>query len=487
METTPSLLINGQWRAGTDVAEVRAPATGATLARITIAGAEETRAAIDAAAGALEQWRRTTGMQRANILTRAATLIGERAETIGRTLSLETGKLLREAIGEVRFAADYFAWFAGEARRLEWLSGVSGRNGGPQLVLRKPVGVVATLSPWNFPVSIQARKIAPALAAGCTLVARPSEQAPLSVIALFQCLVDAELPSGVANLLVGPAGPITETLLEDMRVRLISFTGSTPVGQMLYERSAHTMKKLALELGGCAPFIVCDDADLPHAIEQAMIAKFRNYGQSCIAANTFFVADSLYQPFVDAMAKRITALRPGDPFDDTTTFGPVINTRRKHELEQLIGTAETAGLSRIVRGQELSANVGLSSECYVPPALLAAPSIAQVDSGFLKQETFGPLALVVGYRDLDALLTQLAQQPLGLAGYVFSRDVTRAIRVASRLEVGITGVNDGLPSAANVPMGGVKQSGLGREGGHVGIEEFLETQYLALQSSPFTS
>jgi len=480
VETTPSLLIDGHWRTAAATGEVRAPATGEVLAQIAMAGRDETITAIDAAARALESWRRTSGMERSVILNRAAALISERAESIGRTLCLESGKLLREAIGEVRFAADYFAWFAGEARRLEWLSGVSGRAGGPQLVLRKPVGVVATLTPWNFPVSIQARKVAPALAAGCTLVARPSEQAPLSVIALFQCLQDAGLPSGVANLLIGPATPITDAILEDMRVRLISFTGSTPVGQMLYEKSSPAMRRLALELGGCAPFIVCDDADLPHAVEQAMIAKFRNYGQSCVGANTFYVAEPRYEAFVSAMAERVGALRPGDPLKDTTTYGPLINARRKRDLERVVAQAEAAGLGLVASGPSLDRNAGLSLDSYLQPAVLAAPNINEVDPAFLAQEVFGPIVLIVGYRDLDALLDQLAKQPLGLAGYVFSQDITRALRTAARLEVGITGINDGLPSAANVPMGGVKQSGLGREGGHQGIEEFLETQYVAL-------
>ncbi|MCG8350273.1 MAG: aldehyde dehydrogenase family protein [Chloroflexales bacterium] len=480
MDSTHTLLINGEWRTGSVSGTVYAPATGASLAQITLGGQVETVAAIDAAAQALETWRQASGMERSMLLSRTAALINERAEAIGRTLSQESGKLLREAIGEVRFSADYFAWFAAEARRLEWLNGVSGRNGGPQLVLRKPVGVVATLTPWNFPVSIQARKIAPALAAGCTLVARPSEQAPLSVIALFQCLVDAGLPPGVANLVIGQAGPITETLLDDMRVRLISFTGSTPVGQMLYERSSRTMKKLALELGGCAPFIVCADADLNLALDHGMIAKFRNYGQSCIAANTFFVAEPLYNAFVGEMAKRISALQPGDPLVETTTFGPLINARRKRELEQVQAQAEAAGFALVARGLGIEQNTALAPDCYLPPALLAAPDMTKVEPAFLEQEIFGPVALVVAYRDQEALLEQLARQSLGLASYVFAQDMTQALRVAARLEVGITGVNDGLPSAANAPMGGVKQSGLGREGGHQGIEEFLETQYLAL-------
>lgn len=480
MAVTPTLLIDGVWGAGSQSGSVRAPATGEVLVEIGLGGEAETRAALDAAARAFEMWRHTSAMERSVILARAAALIAERAEPIGLALSRETGKLLREAVGEVRFAADYFAWFAGEARRLETLSGVGGRNGGPQFVLRKPAGVVATLTPWNFPVSIQARKVAPALAAGCTLVARPSEQAPLSVVALFECLQEAGLPPGVANLVIGPAGPITDTILGDERVRVISFTGSTPVGQMLYERSAPAMRRLALELGGCAPFIVCDDADLQRALDQALIAKLRNYGQSCIAANTFYVAEPLYVAFVAGLTARFAALRPGDPLDDQSTYGVLINARRRRELEQLATRAEEAGFSVAGRGPVLPAGSPLRPNCYLQPAVLAAPRWEELDQTILDQELFGPHALVAGFRDLNTLLARLARQPLGLAGYVFSGDIARALRLAARLEVGIAGVNDGLPSAANVPMGGVKQSGLGREGGHHGMEEFLETQYLAL-------
>lgn len=482
-ETQPALLINGEWRTTLNSSMVMNPATGAELAHIAVAGSAETTEAIGAASSALGHWRRTSGFERGEILQRTANLMNERAEQIGHTLSLESGKLLREAIGEVRFSADYFAWFAGEARRLEEVSSVRGRRGGPQMVVRKPVGVVASLTPWNFPISIQARKVAPALAAGCTVVARPSEQAPLAVMAFFQCLIDAGIPAGVINVVNGPAGPITDTLLDDDRVRAISFTGSTPVGQKLYARASTGMKRLALELGGCAPFIVCDDADLSLAVEQAMIAKFRNCGQSCIAANCFYVAENVYESFVAGLSDRIGSLQLGDPLREETTLGPLINVRRRGELEQLHEQTLQAGFNLLTQAPALQPNNGLSPDCYLAPALFAAPLLDEIEPTFLEQEIFGPLTLVVGFNDIDTLIEQLASQPLGLAGYVFSQDTTNALRIATQLEVGITGVNDGLPSAANVPMGGVKQSGLGREGGHQGIEEFLDTQYLALGSS----
>ncbi len=480
MEVSETLLINGKWQATSTGNKVVNPATGQVINWQAGAEAGETLAAVEAAKKAFISWKATSPFERSEILGRTSRLITDRAEQIGYTLSLETGKLLREAIGEVRFAADYFAWFAGEARRLEGMKGVHGRASGQQIVLRKPVGVVASLTPWNFPVSIQARKIAPALAAGCTLVARPSEFAPNSVVALYRCLMDAGLPAGVANLLTGPATAITDVLLDSKDVRVISFTGSTPVGKMLYTRSAPTMKRLALELGGCAPFIVCDDADLSHALNQAIIAKFRNCGQSCLAANTFYVARRHYTAFLDGFAQRIQALKLGDPLKDETTLGPLINSKRRQALEELQSQATGAGFELLATANPVLVTTGLSPENYLAPALYASPAIELVDPAFLQQEIFGPLVFVVGYSDLDELLQALTRNPLGLAGYIFSDNVSQAVSITSRLEVGIAGINDGLPSAANVPMGGVKDSGLGREGGHQGMEEFLDTQYLGL-------
>ncbi len=485
MEVSSTLLIDGKWRTNTAGNKVVNPATGQVLNWQASAGTEETIEAVEAARKAFTFWRESSPFERSEILGRASRLINDRAEQIGYTLSLETGKLLREAIGEVRFAADYFAWFAAEARRLEKIRGVHGRASGQQLVLRKPAGVVASLTPWNFPVSIQARKIAPSLAAGCTVVARPSEFAPNSVVELYQCLMEAGLPGGVANLLTGPANAITDTLLEAKEVRVISFTGSTSVGKMLYTRSAPTMKRLALELGGCAPFIVCEDADLTLALNQAMIAKFRNCGQSCLAANTFYVANRHYAAFLKGFADRIQALRLGDPLLPDTTLGPLIHGKRRQALEDLQQQAIRAGFELIASSNPLAVHNDLSTENYLAPAIYASPALELVDPSFLQQEIFGPLVFVVRFSELDELLPVLERNPLGLAGYVFSENISQAVRVASRLEVGIVGINDGLPSAANVPMGGVKDSGLGREGGYQGIDEFLDTQYLGLGTHLF--
>ncbi len=484
---TQSIFIDGEWRGGESAREVINPATKRTISYQTEAGESEVAEAIDSASEALDGWWRTSAFERSKILGRVAALLLERAEEIGKTLALESGKLLTEAVGEVRFAADYFSWFAGEARRLEELVVVDGRATGPQIVVKKPVGVVASLTPWNFPVSIQARKLAPALAAGCTVVARPSEEAPNSVVELFQCMVEAGLPEGVANLVTGPAGKITEPILEDPRVRLVSFTGSTRVGKMLYERSAPTMKKLALELGGCAPFIVLEDAGLEQALEQAMIAKFRNCGQSCVAANVFYVHDSLYEEFVEGLAERVRALKLGDPLREETTVGPVINAGRRKIMEEVRERAVAAGFEPIASASPLQEDSGLSPDCFFAPELLAAPSFEKLSQDLLQTEIFGPLALVAGFSDLGRLIPDLNRNPLGLAGYVFSEDAAKAAQVAISLETGIAGINEGVASATNMPMGGVKDSGLGREGGHIGMKEFLEPQYLAVKGQPFSA
>lgn len=480
-EATRSILVGGEWRAAETYCEVTNPATGEVISHQARSDEDVVREAMGSASMALEEWRKTSGFERYQFLWRVGDLLSERAEAIGETLARETGKLLAEAVGEVRFSADYFYWFAGEARRLEQLSVVDGRATGPQVVVKKPVGVVASLTPWNFPVSIQARKVAPALAAGCTVVARPSEEAPNSVVELFRCLIDAGLPDGVANLVTGRAGAVTDPMMEDPRVRLVSFTGSTGVGKMLYEKSAPTMKKLALELGGCAPFIVLGDADLDHALEQAMIAKLRNCGQSCVAANVFYVHDDLYEKFVEGLADRVRALKLGDPFDEQTTVGPLINAEHRRAIEELRAQAVSAGFEPVASAPSLDGGTVLSDDCYFAPELLAAPSHEKVEDELLRTEIFGPLFLVAGFSDLGRLIPELNQNPLGLAGYVFSKDTAKAARVVTSLEVGIAGINEGVASAANVPMGGVKDSGLGREGGHVGMEEFLETQYLAVR------
>jgi succinate-semialdehyde dehydrogenase / glutarate-semialdehyde dehydrogenase len=485
----PSLLIGGRWEARDDHTAVADPATGKPFAHVARGTRADAEAAIDAAAGAFGAWRATSALERSQILAATAALLRERAEDIGHTLAVESGKLRFEAVAEVRFAADYFTYYAAEATRADRLSIIEGRPSGPQLLLRKPAGVAASLTPWNFPVSIQARKVAPALAAGCTVVARPSEEAPVSVVELFRCLEEAGLPAGVANLVTGPARELSDPILADARVRVVSFTGSTGVGKALYAQAAGTMKRVALELGGCAPFVVCADADLDLAVEQAMIAKFRNNGQSCVAANCFFVERPLYDRFVAALGERIGSMRTGDQLDPATDLGPLIDGRRRDGIAELADRATAASFEHVVTGPapELGGDRELVADAFFAPQLLAAADHSNVDEDFLATELFGPLALVAGFDDLNGLIARLNRNPLGLAGYVFAGETDRATRIAAALEVGISGVNEGLAGAVNMPMGGVKDSGLGREGGHVGMEEFLDLQYIAQRAAPLGS
>lgn len=487
MEATQSVLVGGSWRNGGASREILNPATGEVISHQAEAGGAESQKAIDTASAALVDWQESSPHERYQMLDQVAELLLERSGELGKTLSLETGKLLREAVGEVKLSADYFSWFAGEARRLEELVAVDGRPAGPQMVLQKPAGVVASLTPWNFPVSIQARKVAPALAAGCTVVARPSEEAPNSVIGLFQCLLDTGVPDGVVNLLTGPAKEVVDPIMEDPRVRVVSFTGSTRVGKILYEQAAPTMKRLALELGGSAPFIVFDDADLDFAVEEAMIAKFRNCGQSCVAANCFYVQDGVYEAFVEKLAEKVRSLRPGDPLDDETTVGPLINPEAKRSMQEVQDRATEEGFEFVASAPELPEESGLSRDSFFAPPLLATPDYQSVDGEFLRQEIFGPVTLVTSFSEVQEVVDHVAKTPVGLAGYVFSGDTSKALKVAASLHVGIAGVNESLATAVNVPMGGVKDSGLGREGGHLGLEEFLEPQYLAMRSRPLSA
>jgi succinate-semialdehyde dehydrogenase/glutarate-semialdehyde dehydrogenase len=478
-----SVLIGGAWRTTAGSVEVLDPARGTVVARVGSAGAAEVREAVAAAAADEAGWGAASGVERCEALEAVAALLGEREDHIARVLATETGKLLGEAVAELRLSAGYFRWFAQEALRLERLTVVTGRAAGDQVVLRKPVGVAALLTPWNFPVSIQARKLAAALAAGTRAVSRPSSEAPVSVVELFRCVQDAGVPDAAANLLTGPADEIAVALLADPRVRAVSFTGSTPVGKRLYSGGAATMKRLALELGGCAPFIVCADADLEPALEHAMLAKFRNCGQSCVAANCFYVHDRHFERFVSGLADRVAALELGDPLAATSTLGPVINAGRRRALEEHIDRATAAGFEHVASCPPLAGPSGLAPEGFLPAAVLAADALEAVPTAIDGTEVFGPVAMVIRFSDLDRLVERVAANPLGLAAYVFSADRMLATAIAAALDVGIAGINEGLATAVNVPMGGVKESGLGREGGHAGMDEFLDLQYLAMRGS----
>lgn len=479
---TSSLLLDGSWLPPAPATiDVIAPATGRVHATIDSATREHVQEAVAAADRDDAGWRTASGLERCEILGAVAARLTERESQIARTLAIETGKPLAEAVAEIRLSAGYFRWFAHEALRSERVTTVRGRREGDQLVVRKPVPVAAVLTPWNFPVSIQARKLAAALAAGCSVVSRPSSEAPLAVVELFRCLEASGLPAGAANLLTGDAAAIADALLRDPRVRVVSFTGSTEVGKALFEASASTIKRLALELGGSAPFVVLEDADLDSTLDQAMLAKFRNGGQSCVAANCFYVEDSLYEPFVAGLGSRVEQLRLGDPLDPATTLGPLINPARRAALEAHIDHATASGFAPVAQSRGLPKDADLSPASFLPATVLACDDADALDPVVDATEVFGPVAQIVRFTDRERLVRRLARHRLGLAGYVFSEDRAEALDLAARLEVGIAGVNQGLATAVNVPMGGVKESGIGREGGADGMHEFVDTQYIALR------
>ena len=466
-------LVDGQWLDDGTPQAVTNPADGSVAGTVHIAGGELASQAAEAAAVAFDDWAATPARARADILLRGAQLILERADEIGTLLAREAGKRLPEAVGEVRFSAEYFRWFAEEVRR------PSGNVLRPesatrhQLTVRRPAGVVASLTPWNFPCSIQARKLAPALAAGCTVVARVSEKAPLAVTEMIRCLTDAGLPDGVLNLVHGPAAEVTEAYLSHPAVRVVTFTGSTTVGRRIMELAAERVVRPLLELGGDAAFLVFDDADLDAAVEGAMIAKFRNTGQSCIGANRFLVHESVHDEFASRLASRISRMTVGDGLaDPLPDLSPCIDASRVAEVSSLVEEALTAG------AKKLSADVTVPQVgTYCEPALLVdVPD----ECGLARQEIFGPVAGVYRFSTEEEAVARANDTEMGLAGYVYTRDHARIWRMAHTLEVGILGVNDPLPSVSYAPMGGVKQSGLGREGAALGLEEFEEVHYLSI-------
>jgi succinate-semialdehyde dehydrogenase/glutarate-semialdehyde dehydrogenase len=466
-------LIGGRWIDTGRPQIVRDPADGSEVGTVASGSAPEARAAADAAAGAAEDWGNLPPRSRARLLMDAADAIDERADELGLLLAREAGKRLPEAVGEVRFSAEYFRWFAEQVRRPVGEVHPHESLGRRHLSVGRPAGVVASLTPWNFPCSIQARKLAPALAAGCTVVARVSEKAPLAVTDMIRCLVDAGVPDGVVNLVHGPAGVITETYLAHPAVRVVTFTGSTEIGRVVMRQAANRVVRPLLELGGNAPFIVFEDADLDRAIEGAMLAKFRNTGQSCIGANRFLVHESVVDEFSCRFAAEVDAMRIGPgAVSDAADLGPCIDADRVDAVNSLVSEALSKGAKRLTQERVLPPD-----GAFCEPALLAD---VPANCALVDMEVFGPAASISTFSDERAAMSMANATEMGLASYVYTRDHARVWRVADMLDTGIIGINDPLPSVAFAPMGGTKQSGIGREGGVSGLEEFQQTRYLAM-------
>ncbi|MCK6426599.1 MAG: NAD-dependent succinate-semialdehyde dehydrogenase [Burkholderiaceae bacterium] len=470
-------LIDGEWVAGASRFDVTDPATGRKLADVARLGAAETEAAIAAANAAWPAWRAKTAKERAAILQKWNALLIQHAEDLGRIMTAEQGKPLPEAKGEVVYGASFVEWFAEEAKRVygETIPTTDGNK--RFLVLKQPIGVCAAITPWNFPIAMITRKVAPALAAGCPVIIKPAEQTPLSALACAELALRAGMPPGVLNIVTGDADSsiaIGKVLCDSDVVRHLSFTGSTEVGRILMKQCAPTIKKLSLELGGNAPFIVFDDADIDSAVEGAMVSKYRNAGQTCVCANRLYVQDAVYDQFVQKLAARAGAIKVGNGFEAGVTQGPLIDEQALSKVESHVADAVSKGAKVVVGGSRLAGPLG---ERFYTPTVLA-----DVTSDMLcaREETFGPVAPVFRFKTEAEVIEMANATEFGLASYFYSRDIGRIFRVGEALEYGMVGINTGLISVAEVPFGGVKQSGLGREGSRHGIEDYVEMKYLCL-------
>ncbi|OXS36742.1 NAD-dependent succinate-semialdehyde dehydrogenase [Streptomyces sp. XY006] len=474
-EVRKQLFVGGAWADAADGATlpVDDPATGEIIAHVADAGPKDARLAEEAAVRAQPDWARTAPRARGEILRRAHDLIVERTGDLARLMTSEMGKPLAEARAEAAYAAEFFRWFSEEAVRVDGGYGLLPDGRTRMLLSRRPVGPCLLITPWNFPLAMATRKIGPAVAAGCTMILKPAPQTPLSALALAGILHEAGLPDGVLNVVpTSRAQEVCEPLLRGGRIRKLSFTGSTAVGRLLLAQCADTVVRTSMELGGNAPFIVFDDADLDAAVDGAMIAKMRNMGEACTAANRFFVHRSVAGEFGRRFAERMGALEVGPGTRDGVDVGPLIDAAGRAKVEELVADAVERG-ARVLTGGRTPDGPG----CFYPPTVLAdvAPG-----SRLLQTEIFGPVAAILTFDDEDEVLRRANDTPWGLVGYVFTQGLDRGLRVSEGLETGMVGLNTGLVSNPAAPFGGVKQSGLGREGGRAGIGEFLEYQYVAV-------
>ena len=466
-------LINGHWVKGSSRFDVHDPATGKKLVDVANLGPKDAQAAIDAANAAWPAWRNKTGKERSIILRKWFDLLMANQEDLGRLMTAEQGKPFAEAKGEVAYGASFVEWYAEEAKRVNGETLPQFDNNRRLMVLKQPIGVCAAITPWNFPLAMITRKVAPALAAGCTVVIKPAELTPLTALAAAELAIRAGIPAGVVNILTADSDnsiAIGKVFCSSDIVRHISFTGSTEVGRILMAQSAPSIKKLALELGGNAPFIVFDDADIDSAVEGAMASKYRNAGQTCVCANRIYVQDAVYDEFVQKFSAKVKALKVGNGFDDGVVQGPLIEDAAVQKVERHVQDAISKGGKVMVGGHKLDGQ-------FFEPTLIAD---ATADMLCAREETFGPFAPVFRFHQDQEAIDAANNTEFGLASYFYSRDIGRIYRVSEALEYGMVGINVGIIATEHVPFGGVKQSGLGREGSKHGMDEYLEMKYLCL-------
>ncbi len=464
--------VGGKWLEAKDTFDVLDPATGDVVAKVSKSGKAETEAAVKAASDAFPAWRKTTAKERSEILHRWYELMLENKQFLGELMVAEQGKPLKEALGEVDYAASYLQWFSEEAKRANGEIIPPAKSGSRILATREPVGVVAAITPWNFPLAMLTRKLGPALAAGCTGLIKPASNTPLSAFALLQLAKDAGVPDGVINGVAGDTSAISQVIMASDAVRKVSFTGSTEIGKTLVRNSADTMKKVSMELGGNAPYIVFDDADIEAAVKGAITCKFRNTGQVCVCINRIYVQDGVYEAFTSRLAEEVRKLKVGNGMDDGVTVGPLINIQGLEKVEEHVKDALEKG-GRLMEGGERHK---LGGNFFQPTVIIDATD----DMKVAHEETFGPLAACFRFKTEEEVIKRANDTPFGLAAYFFSQNLQRVFRVADAIESGMIGINECAISNEAAPFGGVKESGLGREGSVLGLEEYLQVKTLHL-------
>ncbi len=470
--------INGKWTDG-DLGNfsVNNPATGETLATAPKISPKQVTVAVDQADQAFHSWSTETADTRSKYLRRLYELILENEEELGRTITLEQGKPLKEAIGEVRYGASFVQWYSEEGKRITGEMIPASHGDKRIMVLKQPVGVVAAITPWNFPFAMITRKIAPALAAGCTVVIKPASQTPISAIKIMELVEEAGFPKGVVNLVTGEASTIAKALMDHKKVRKITFTGSTEVGKQLYRSSADNIKRISLELGGHAPFVVFEDGDLEKSIQGALASKFRNCGQACISSNRFYVDNKVRVRFIEGLKAQLKNFQQGNGLSAHTDLGPLIDKKAYEKVDDHVTDALSKGAVLEYQGTPPREPAKAEGGFYYPPTILSG---VRRDMKIYWEETFGPVIPIIHFEEEKELLSMANESDYGLAAYVYTENLSRALRVAEGLEYGIVGLNDGAPSTAQAPFGGFKESGIEREGGHFGIEPFLETKYISI-------
>ncbi|WP_406944876.1 NAD-dependent succinate-semialdehyde dehydrogenase [Halobacillus sp. SY10] len=468
-----NIVIDGESVQTEKTFDVYNPINQERLDSVPDAGEKEAKQSVEAAHQAFNQWKHTTSDERSAFLKRWFQLIEDHTDELAEIMTKEQGKPLKEARGEIGYANSYISWFAEEAKRIYGQTIPASKPDKRILVQKQPVGVVAAITPWNFPAAMITRKVAPAIAAGCTVLIKPAEQTPLTAIRLVELANEAGAPPGLINILTGDAETISNVWLSDSRVRKLSFTGSTEVGKLLMKKSADTMKRISLELGGQAPFIVLPDADLDKAVAGAVASKFRNAGQTCICSNRFFVHESIVEPFIEKLITAVKALKVGDGLDPATDIGPLIDQGAYEKVIRHIDDAVENGAELVTGG----AGDASDGSFFIQPTILKNVTDSML---CMKEETFGPVVPITSFTDEESAVERANDTPFGLAAYLFTENISKALTLSEALDYGIVGMNDGAPSAAQAPFGGFKESGMGREGGPQGIEEYLETKYISL-------